>query len=206
MKTLFVSGFAILLAISAWATLNNDSDMTQSQNSGNEGIKVHGDWEVKIIDPDGSSEVFAFKNALTTDGAGLLTQLILGESSVVDMGISAGMKYKKLSDPTAPPIYDWGQCANNADSGLGLPTEINSSTSSDSPPSITLTASCIVWLDHYSNSVPGKGNLDTVWTKFAIKNLETNLIEKIEFTSKKMDWISVETNQILQFAVKISFE
>ena len=91
------------------------------------------------------------------------------------MGISAGMKYKKLSDPTAPPIYDWGQCANNADSGLGLPTEINSSTSSDSPPSITLTASCIVWLDHYSNSVPGKGNLDTVWTKFAIKNLETNL-------------------------------
>ena len=82
MKTLFVSGFVILLAISAWATLNNDSDMTQSQNMGNEGINVHGDWEVKIIDPDGSSEVFAFKNALIFSGAWVLTALLSGETSV----------------------------------------------------------------------------------------------------------------------------
>ena len=39
MKTLFVSGFVILLAISAWATLNNDSDVTQAQNMDGEGIE-----------------------------------------------------------------------------------------------------------------------------------------------------------------------
>ena len=82
MKTLFVSGFVILLAISAWATLNNDSDMTQSQNMGNEGINVHGDWEVKIIDPDGSSEVFAFKNALTDGAPYVLSALLAGQTSV----------------------------------------------------------------------------------------------------------------------------
>ena len=82
MKTLFVSGFVILLAISAWATLNNDSDMTQSQNMGNEGINVHGDWEVKIIDPDGSSEVFAFKNALTYGAPYVLSALLAGQTSV----------------------------------------------------------------------------------------------------------------------------
>ena len=83
MKTLFVSGFVILLAISAWATLNNDSDMTQSQNMGNEGINVHGDWEVKIIDPDGSSEVFAFKNAVTNRGKLLLFHLFMPNDAII---------------------------------------------------------------------------------------------------------------------------
>ena len=82
MKTLFVSGFAILLAISAWATLNNDSNATQAQNMGGEGIELHGDWEVKIIDSDGSSEVFAFKNALTTGAPFVLSALLAGQTSV----------------------------------------------------------------------------------------------------------------------------
>jgi len=102
MKTLFVSGFVILLAISAWATLNNDSDMTQSQNMGNEGINVHGDWEVKIIDPDGSSEVFAFKNALIFSGAWVLTALLSGETSVKSPPVPLPLFYSQINSDEGP--------------------------------------------------------------------------------------------------------
>ena len=102
MKTLFVSGFVILLAISAWATLNNDSDMTQSQNMGGEGIELHGDWEVKIIDTDGSSEVFAFKNALTTPGAWVLTALLSGETSVKSPPVPLPLFYSQVNYNVGP--------------------------------------------------------------------------------------------------------
>ncbi|MBR49596.1 MAG: hypothetical protein CL734_05180, partial [Chloroflexi bacterium] len=102
MKTLFVSGFVILLAISAWATLNNDSDVTQAQNMDGEGIELHGDWEVKIIDPDGSSEVFAFKNALTAPGAWVLTALLSGETSVKSPPVPLPLFYSQINYNEGP--------------------------------------------------------------------------------------------------------
>ena len=209
MKTLFVSGFVILLAISAWATLNNDSDMTQSQNMGNEGIKVHGDWEVKIIDPDGSSEVFAFKNALTAGGGQLLTKMLLGQAHIVEWSIMPVVGNLPL------------MCSNGtsftANMGLYLPTDIAPiSLNAIGGPSDTfkghgiyLAATCIIDTEILTNSPNAK--LNGVQTKVKFSDINPNETWKLggtlPFTAKALNpGIEIENGQIVQFTVKISVD
>ncbi len=234
MKTLFVSGFAILLAISAWATLNNDSDMTQSQNMGNEGINVHGDWEVKIIDPDGSSEVFAFKNALTHRGKLLLFHLFMPNDAIIPSsgpysahpGLEPKIRVENFgiiphlsTDPKDEfdGLGNWmgmsypppNQCVDSISwnkAGDVIPTTVH-----------TLDNDVLEWETPYFHlsgtcvvdfgEYEEEGFLTGVSTKIKLADgqfLEGS--EKIHFTAKKLDDIPVQNDQIIQLSVKISFD
>tara|TARA_Y100000748_G_C15396886_1_gene449813 strand:- start:148 stop:879 length:732 start_codon:yes stop_codon:yes gene_type:complete len=243
MKTLFVSGFVILLAISAWATLNNDSDMTQSQNMGNEGINVHGDWEVKIIDPDGSSEVFAFKNAVTNRGKLLLFHLFMPNDAIITSSqpYSAypalepkirvenfGIIPHLSTDPGEIDyfgnwvgIYDYGTpdkktngCVDsiiwNDVNNVVIPTtvytilnDINEDQYESGSPYFHLTGTCVVDFGQFEE----EGFLTGVSTKIKLADgqfLDGN--DNVHFTSKKLDDIPVQNDQIIQLSVKISFD
>ena len=234
MKTLFVSGFVILLAISAWATLNNDSDMTQSQNMGNEGINVHGDWEVKIIDTDGSSEVFAFKNALTHRGKLLLFHLFMPNDAIIPSsqpytahpGLEPKIRVENFgiiphlsTDPKDEfdGLGNWmgmsysppNQCVDSISWNNGndvIPTTVH-----------TLDNDFSEWETPYFHlsgtcvvdfgEYEEEGFLTGVSTKIKLADgqfLEGS--EKINFTAKKLDDIPVQNDQIIQLSVKISFD
>ena len=201
MKTLFVSGFVILLAISAWATLNNDSDMTQSQNMGNEGINVHGDWEVKIIDPDGSSEVFAFKNALTQGGKQVLTKMLLGQAHIVEWSIRpvVGNSPLMCSNAYGPSV--------TANMGLYLPTDIAPNSLNDG---IYLAATCFIDSQILTNAP--NAMLNMVKTQVKYNEIDPNgetweLGGTGPFTAKILNpGIEIENGQIVQFTVKISVD
>jgi len=52
------------------------------QNAGQQGVKVHGWWTVTVKNPDGTvADQRQFENSLTSDGATLLTDILMGTST-----------------------------------------------------------------------------------------------------------------------------
>jgi hypothetical protein len=87
MRILMTIGIAILLTVGTVATWLGNNDVAQTKSIEDDGIKVHGEWEVKVIGEDGNEDVFAFNNALVGWGETVLVSLLAGKTQVDDIYI-----------------------------------------------------------------------------------------------------------------------
>tara|TARA_A100001037_G_scaffold192210_1_gene171961 strand:- start:2131 stop:2844 length:714 start_codon:yes stop_codon:yes gene_type:complete len=61
----------------------NEPTVTKGQSGMGEGIKVHGDWKVKVTDPEtGVEKVYAFRNKLTEFGGRILMAALAPSSGI----------------------------------------------------------------------------------------------------------------------------
>lgn len=113
-----VAGLLLLLAVAPTASAQD------------EGIKVHGDWVIEVLNPDGTLVTrHEFKNALTADGkqflANLLAQQVQLVATHVDLWIDNGAGYSAVriskppngnlvvsTDPSAGPVNLSGSTSN----------------------------------------------------------------------------------------------
>ena len=77
--------FAVALG-TYWLTNSSEPTVVKESGGTSEGIKVHGNWEVKVTDPDGGDEkLYAFSNELVdygfNDGAHLIGQIFTGDTN-----------------------------------------------------------------------------------------------------------------------------
>lgn len=76
--------FAVALG-TYWLTNSSEPTVVKESGGTSEGIKVHGNWEVKVTDPDGGDgKLYAFSNELVdlgfNDGANLIGQIFTGDT------------------------------------------------------------------------------------------------------------------------------
>ena len=76
--------FAVALG-TYWLTNSSEPTVVKESSGTPEGIKVHGNWEVKVTDPDGGDgKLYAFSNELadlgSNDGANLIGQVFTGDT------------------------------------------------------------------------------------------------------------------------------
>ena len=77
--------FAVALG-TYWLTNSSEPTVVKESGGTSEGIKVHGNWEVKVTDPDGGDgKLYAFSNELAdlgyNDGANLIGQVFTGDTN-----------------------------------------------------------------------------------------------------------------------------
>ncbi len=80
--------FAVALG-TYWLTNSSEPTVVKESGGTSEGIKVHGDWEVKVTDPNsGQENLYAFSNDLvdygSNDGASLIGQIFTSTSGEYD--------------------------------------------------------------------------------------------------------------------------
>ena len=69
----------------------NEPTVTKGQSGMGEGIKVHGDWEVKVTDPEtGVEELYAFRNAFQDETGPAILVSILGVGGKIRDSASEG--------------------------------------------------------------------------------------------------------------------
>jgi hypothetical protein len=76
--------FAVALG-TYWLTNSSEPTVVKESGGTSEGIKVHGNWEVKVTDPNsGQENLYAFSNDLidygSNDGANLIGQIFTGNT------------------------------------------------------------------------------------------------------------------------------
>jgi hypothetical protein len=78
--TLGLVAMAVIAITPVLSQNMKEPTVTKDQSGMGEGIKVHGDWEVKVTDPEtGSEKFYAFKNALEGQGPTLLASLLAND-------------------------------------------------------------------------------------------------------------------------------
>ena len=99
---------AVLFTLTAFAC--GPSEVSADENRANEisskGIKVHGDWTVTILNPDGGIvSTYEFSNALTKTGEMVLVDLLAGTGKVGSHNIAISFKNDLVGANEAPAAY-----------------------------------------------------------------------------------------------------
>ena len=165
--------------------------LRQTADSMSEGIKVHGDWELTVSDPDGSNPmVYNFENDLA-GGQDILLHLLL-----------------PYADDQAQQIHHWDilfiepnggkLCKATATPNLGLGV-------------LMLSGGCIVDVSgaQAANLELGSGLQQVSTLTFAVpagQTAEGSWIASQFTTSKLDDLVPVSVGQMISATVKITFE
>lgn len=101
--------------------------IASASESDSEGIKVHGRWEIQVINPDGGvAQTVVFENALSDDASMTLTRLLAGQA-VVDRDDSGDLLWDLLTGVSG--VADTTQCDDiTGDGRLGANRDDNSPT------------------------------------------------------------------------------
>jgi len=205
-------GFAIT------ETVSNADRVSAADNVG-EGIKVHGDWELTVSDPDGSNPiVYNFQNALWAHE--LLVSLMLpyedpDSHEITDWWLSFRRDLQKLGissqglSVNAPKGLLCEVLAEAEIESIGptnIPGFVNAS------PTLVLGGSCYVKADGDGDVFTGSQELYEVRT---IAQSRTNvqgvqgavLSRRSNFTNKRLDEpITVSPGQLIAAVVRIRFD
>ena len=201
-----------LIAITPVLWQNMKEPVVAKTNDGmSEGIKVHGDWEVKVTDPEtGAEELYAFRNEFAETGGNVLALALLGEA---DIGIfqSVGSQIYEYS----PNVW---QITSNLVPGEGGTLEEIGNESTEAPVCKTgFMAPVLVSIDGTVNAnvgaqlmlsglcePDGNGSLFNVMTKYTAGSMG---MVNMPFTMHYFDNpIPVQKGQVISFNVLISFE
>ncbi|MEC7837060.1 MAG: hypothetical protein VX692_07990 [Chloroflexota bacterium] len=171
----------------------NEPTVTKGQSGMGEGIKVHGDWEVKVTDPEtGVEELYAFRNAFIKES---------GSATLV--AALTGSKIREIQDGDDIYTYDsqqWlirgqGEGTNKCDSE---PTTANGDLLNwfGNPTSLKLSGVCEV-----PNNMLQMKKVNTFAT---FVNSGQSFLRL--FTSHELETpVKVAPGQLIAFTVSISF-
>tara|TARA_B100000809_G_scaffold203519_1_gene204593 strand:+ start:1140 stop:1769 length:630 start_codon:yes stop_codon:yes gene_type:complete len=178
--------------------------VTKNQSGMGEGIKVHGDWKVKVTDPEtGQEELYAFRNAFLNANA-----LILAIIGQIPDGINGeNHKYDPEGWVIAGNIIGSGNSGYSACKGEDVNLQsvvvfnsgnvVEMELSDNSSHSLRLTGDCVAQANGDLNSV------STLYVDPVYKN-STNFSS---FTYHEMvQPISVQEGQTISYDVVISFD
>ena len=176
--------------------------VTKDQSGMGVGIKVHGDWEVKVTDPETETEnVYAFTNAFNTvQGSNVLVLALLGDTSNMKdkLGNDLGYNY----DPDGWQINaQFGSVASYCTHGNLTPTLVAADTGNIY---LNVTAQLLLSGTCEAPNGAGVGNathLTGVATQWVDVSGST-----FYFTEHALEQpVPVQAGQILAFNVKFSF-
>ena len=73
-------GQSVASVLPATVTQRTETETPQINDAAHQGIKIHGHWTIKVRNADGSlASATEFENSLATDGATIITKILLGE-------------------------------------------------------------------------------------------------------------------------------
>lgn len=164
-------------------------------NGGPEGIAVHGDWEVLVVDPDGTVvQEHRFRNDLTGDGAAFLVGLLTGAAAIYEgpprnepaWGIdfrgsgyddsSNGCDYLRSIVGIPPSVVGPG----NASVSLEFPGDPRSNTAFTLSTTIALPAECL-------DDPGGQYSIDRVLTYADVVAEFSPSVDAYLFSQKSLD-------------------
>ncbi len=169
---------------------------TALANGGPEGIAVHGDWEVLVVDPDGTVvQEHRFRNDLTGDGAAFLVGLLTGAAAIYEgpprnepaWGIqfsgsgfddNPSTQCDYLTSIGAPPSYFVGP--GNASVSLEFPGDPRSNSAFTLSTTIALPAECL-------DDPGGQYSIDRVLTYADVVAEFSPSVDAYLFSQKSLD-------------------
>ena len=193
MKYIVTSTFiTLLLALGAAC-----SQVPAPTETASDGIQVHGHWTVTVTNPDGSVDaVHDFDNALRTQGAFTLVDLIAGETTIKNRAI------RLFSNAHGGNVAEGFSCLDGekrTSTVQALTASVTRGGAAANAPKLTLAAVCAV-----SEAQTGSG-ITAVYTYLLRDPHVGNLADS--FTTYVPDEvIPVALGQILSFNVVITFD
>lgn len=179
----------------------NEPTVTKDESGMGEGIKVHGDWEVKVIDPETETEnVYAFTNAFNTlQGSNVLVLALLGDTSNMKDKLGNDLAYNY--DPDGWQIFaQFGSYSVNCTHGNLTPTLI---AADDGNIYTNVAAQLLLSGTCEAPNGAGVGNA-THLTRVATQWVQDDAT--FYFTQHALEQpVPVQAGQILAFNVNFSF-
>lgn len=147
-----------------------------------DGIQVHGDWEVIVTNPDGSvAQRRLFANALVNTGGILLAKLMAGVSYIPIRGVDNQPEWN--INAWGDNIVDSDDCRNiHGTSGSpAAPSPRNASTDHSDPQSLVLSRTLVL----ESDCIVGESySITRVSTTYGSREVGTAVVATAPFSSK----------------------
>tara|TARA_Y100000590_G_scaffold85708_1_gene95925 strand:+ start:3636 stop:4238 length:603 start_codon:yes stop_codon:yes gene_type:complete len=179
--------------------------ISESNETVNTGIKVHGNWELHVSPPDGEPVTYKFSNDLAQYGSDLLLKAITG---IYQPGNSTHI---------TPWLIKFGFTNSGwyCDEGVPFDKERILATMTLEPQSspmyniLKLTATCTVTSP--SNPFPATHTFDTIGTMWAFTDTtsiinNSNYEGERNFTTTQITPLTVQPGYVMSVTVLISFE